>query len=126
MTDKIPFYIYCCLKNCFGSLAAGCVTSDLICYLLHSHFGCTTHFDLSKSGRKAFYHFNRSKSSFRLAVRKKIGCWHCCFDPFSVFLSEGFTYATAATNTQFTYAANTSCMPWKNDKLPTESTFLLR
>ena len=31
-----------------------------------------------------------------------------------------------ATNVQFTYAANTSCMPWKNDKLRTESPFLLR
>jgi len=60
-TDKIPFYIYCCLKNCFGSLAAGCVISDLICYLLHFHFSCKSHFDLSKSGSKAFYHFNRSK-----------------------------------------------------------------
>ena len=81
-TDKIPFYIYCCLKKCFGSLAVGCVTSDLICYLLYFHFGCKSHFDLSKSGSKVFYHFNRSKSWFLNLIWKttdKIPLYiYCC------------------------------------------------
>ena len=52
--------------------------------------------------------------------------WHCCGDPFTVFFSEVFTYATA-TNAQFTYAATARyAQDGNNDKLPMESTFLLK
>ena len=48
---------------------------------------------------------------------KYIVFWHCCFDPFSVSFQKASHTPLQATDAQFTCAANTSCMPWKNDKL---------
>ena len=98
MADKIPFNIYFCLINCFGSLAVGCVTSDLICYLLHFYFGCNSHVDLSKSGSKAFYHFNRSKNG-------KIYCFGiAALIPLVFSFQKASHTPLQATNAQFTYA----------------------
>ena len=71
--------------------------------------------------------------SIRLAGEKKSNGKIYCFFGIAALIPLVFSFQNAshtpaplqATHAQFTYTANTSCMPWKNDKLPTESTYLL-
>ena len=72
--------------------------------------------------------------SFRLAVKKekKNQMVYILLFGIAALIPLVFSFQKAshmplqATNVQFTYTANTSCMPWKNDKLLMESTFLVR